>query len=142
MIDFYADFYADFDKKKAYEMLHILKLDEKLRFRAMAKGMKEKVQLILVMSRAARLYCLDEPSGGVDPAAREYILRTIISNYAENATVLISTHLINEVEKILDEAVFIKDGGVLRHASVDELREVYDKSLDALFREEFKCWEN
>ncbi len=142
MIDFYADFYADFDKKKAYEMLHILKLDEKLRFRAMSKGMKEKVQLILVMSRAARLYCLDEPIGGVDPAAREYILRTIISNYAENATVLISTHLINEVEKILDEAVFIKDGGVLRHASVDELREVYDKSLDALFREEFKCWEN
>lgn len=139
MIDFYADFYADFDKKKAYEMLKSLKLDENLRFKAMSKGMKEKVQLILVMSRAARLYCLDEPIGGVDPAAREYILRTIISNYAEDATVLISTHLINEVEKVLDEAVMIKDGSVIRYASVEEIRETYDMSLDALFREEFRC---
>ncbi|MDD6036760.1 MAG: ABC transporter ATP-binding protein [Lachnospiraceae bacterium] len=139
MIDYYGDFYSDFDKKKAYEMLANLGLDAKQRFKAMSKGMKEKVQLILVMSRNAELYCLDEPIGGVDPATREYILKTIITNYAEDATVLISTHLIADVEKVLDEAIFIQKGSVLRHSSVEEIRSTYGQSVDALFREEFKC---
>ena len=139
IISFYADFYQDFDKKKAYEMLKSLSLDAKQKFKTMSKGMKEKVQLILVMSRQAELYCLDEPIGGVDPAARDYILRTIITNYAENATVLISTHLIAEVEKVLDEAVFLKEGKILRHMSVEEIRNTYGSSVDALFREEFQC---
>ncbi|MBQ8314975.1 MAG: ABC transporter ATP-binding protein [Lachnospiraceae bacterium] len=139
MIDFYGDFYSDFNKEKAYDMLASLGLDPKQKFKTMSKGMKEKVQLVLVMSRDADLYCLDEPIAGVDPAARDYILRTIISNYAEGATVLISTHLIADVEKILDEVVFIRDGEIVRHAAVEELREQYDRSVDALFREEYKC---
>ncbi len=139
MIDFYGDFYPDFNKEKAYGMLESLGLDAKKKFKTMSKGMKEKVQLVLVMSREADLYCLDEPIAGVDPAARDYILRTIISNYAEGATVLISTHLIADVEKVLDEVVFIRNGEMIRHASVEEIREQYDKSVDALFREEFKC---
>jgi len=139
MIHYYGDFYQDFDKNKAYEMLKNLGLDVKQRFKTMSKGMKEKVQLVLVMSRNADLYCLDEPIGGVDPATRDYILRTIISNYAEDATVLISTHLISEVEKVLDEAIFIRQGEILRHSSVEEIRNTYDKSVDALFREEFRC---
>ncbi|MBQ9766697.1 MAG: ABC transporter ATP-binding protein [Lachnospiraceae bacterium] len=139
MIDYYGDFYSDFDKAKAYEMLKSLGLEAKQRFKTMSKGMKEKVQLILVMSRNADLYCLDEPIGGVDPATREYILRTIITNYAEDATVLISTHLIADVEKVLDEAIFIQKGSVLRHSSVEEIRNTYGQSVDALFREEFKC---
>lgn len=139
MIDYYGDFYADFDKQKAYDMLASLGLEPKQRFKTMSKGMKEKVQLVLVMSRKADLYCLDEPIGGVDPATRDYILRTIITNYAEDATVLISTHLISEVEKVLDEAIFIKQGEVVRHLSVEEIRNTYDMSVDALFREEFKC---
>lgn len=139
MIDFYGDFYSDFHKEKAYDMLASLGLDPKQKFKTMSKGMKEKVQLVLVMSREADLYCLDEPIAGVDPAARDYILRTIISNYAEGATVLISTHLIADVEKILDEVVFIRNGEINRHASVEELREQYDRSVDALFREEYKC---
>lgn len=139
MIDYYGDFYMDFKKEKAYEMLSNLGLDTKQKFSSMSKGMKEKVQLVLVMSREADLYCLDEPIAGVDPAARDYILRTIITNYAEGATVLISTHLIADVEKVLDEVVFIRGGAVLRHAAVEELRETYDRSVDALFREEYKC---
>lgn len=139
MIDYYGDFYKDFEKEKAYEMLKSLGLDAKQRFKTMSKGMKEKVQLILVMSRAADLYCLDEPIGGVDPATREYILKTIITNYAEDATVLISTHLIADVEKVLDEAIFIQSGKVIRHSSVEEIRSTFDQSVDALFREEFKC---
>lgn len=139
MIDFYGDFYADFNKEKAYAMLESLGLNAKQKFRSMSKGMKEKVQLVLVMSRDADLYCLDEPIAGVDPAARDYILRTIIANYAEGATVLISTHLIADVEKVLDEVVFIRDGKVVRHAVAEELREQYDRSVDALFREEYKC---
>lgn len=139
MINFYGDFYADFKKEKAYEMLESLGLNAKQKFKNMSKGMKEKVQLVLVMSREADLYCLDEPIAGVDPAARDYILRTIITNYAEGATVLISTHLIADVEKVLDEAVFIRDGMVIRHAAVEEIREQYDQSVDALFREEYKC---
>lgn len=139
MIDFYGDFYSDFNEDKAYDMLASLGLDPKQRFKTMSKGMKEKGQLVLVMSREADLYCLDEPIAGVDPAARDYILRTIISNYAEGATVLISTHLIADVEKVLDEVVFIRNGEIIRHAAVEEIREQYDKSVDALFREEFKC---
>ncbi len=139
MVDYYGDFYKDFDKKKAYEMLANLGLEPKQRFKTMSKGMKEKVQLVLVMSRKADLYCLDEPIGGVDPATRDYILRTIITNYAEDATVLISTHLIADVEKVLDEAIFIRAGEVLRHSSVEEIRNTFDQSVDALFREEFKC---
>ena len=139
MINYYGDFYADFDKQKAYDMLANLGLDPKQRFKTMSKGMKEKVQLVLVMSRNADLYCLDEPIGGVDPATRDYILRTIITNYAEDSTVLISTHLISEVEKVLDEAIFIKQGEVVRHSSVEEIRNTYNSSVDALFREEFKC---
>ncbi len=139
MIEFYGDFYPDFDAKKAYAMLESLGLNAKQKFKTMSKGMKEKVQLVLVMSRDADLYCLDEPIAGVDPAARDYILRTIIANYAEGATVLISTHLIADVEKVLDEVVFIRNGEIIRHTAVEELREQYDRSVDALFREEFKC---
>lgn len=139
MIDFYGDFYSDFSKEKAYDMLASLGLNPKQKFKTMSKGMKEKVQLVLVMSREADLYCLDEPIAGVDPAARDYILRTIISNYAEGATVLISTHLIADVEKVLDEVIFIKNGDIIRHAAVEEIRDQFDKSVDALFREEYKC---
>lgn len=139
MIDFYGDFYTDFDKEKANAMLTSLGLDTKQKFKTMSKGMKEKVQLVLVMSREADLYCLDEPIAGVDPAARDYILRTIISNYAEGATVLISTHLIADVEKVLDEVIFIRNGEIIRHTAVEDIREQYDQSVDALFREEFKC---
>lgn len=138
-IDFFQDFYEDFDKRKAYEMLERLHLDSNKRLKSLSKGTKEKVQLILVMSRKADLYCLDEPIGGVDPAARDYILNTIISNYSDNSTVLISTHLISDIENILDEVVFIKDGQLTLHASVDDIRTKEGKSIDSLFREVFKC---
>ncbi len=138
-IEFFQDFYPDFDSKRAYEMLDRLHLDPKRRLKTLSKGTKEKVQLILVMSRNADLYCLDEPIGGVDPAARDYILNTIISNYNENATVLISTHLIADIEKVLDEVVFIKDGNITLHSSVDDIRSKEGKSVDTLFREVFKC---
>lgn len=138
-IDFFRDFYEDFDVKRCYEMLDRLHLDPSRRMKTLSKGTKEKVQLILVMSRQAQLYCLDEPIGGVDPAARDYILNTIISNYNENATVLISTHLISDIEKVLDEVVFIKDGFVTLHASVDDIRTKEGKSVDTLFREVFRC---
>jgi ABC-2 type transport system ATP-binding protein len=138
-IEFFQDFYPDFDSKRAYEMLDRLHLDSSKRMKTLSKGTKEKVQLILVMSRNADLYCLDEPIGGVDPAARDYILNTIISNYNENATVLISTHLIADIEQVLDEVVFIKDGRVTLHASVDDIRSKEGKSVDSLFREVFKC---
>lgn len=138
-IDYFADFYEDFDKKKAYEMLDKLNLDPDRRMKALSKGTKEKVQLILVMSRDADLYCLDEPIGGVDPAARDYILNTIISNYNENSTVLISTHLIADVENILDEFLFINQGEITMQAKVDDIRNKEGKSIDALFREVFKC---
>ena len=138
-IDYFADFYEDFDKNKAYEMLDKLNLDPDRRMKALSKGTKEKVQLILVMSRDADLYCLDEPIGGVDPAARDYILNTIISNYNENSTVLISTHLIADVENILDEFLFINQGQITMQAKVDDIRNKEGKSIDALFREVFKC---
>lgn len=138
-IGFFQDFYADFDQKKAYDMLDRLHLDPGKRLRTLSKGTKEKVQLILVMSRKADLYCLDEPIGGVDPAARDYILNTIISNYNENATVLISTHLISDIEKVLDEVVFIKDGQITLHKPVEDIRIDEGQSVDSLFREVFKC---
>jgi ABC-2 type transport system ATP-binding protein len=139
LIGFFQDFYSDFNTDKAYDMLRKLGINEKDRLKTMSKGTKEKVQLILVMSREARLYLLDEPIGGVDPAARDYILDTIISNYSENATVIISTHLISDIEKILDDVVFIRQGQVVLTKTVDEIREESGKSVDSLFREVFKC---
>ena len=120
-------------------MLSDLGIGDNMRLRTMSKGTKEKVQLILVMSREAELYLLDEPIGGVDPATRDYILRTIISHYSENATVIISTHLIADVEQVLDDVVFLKEGQIHTVSSVDELREEKGKSVDALFREVFRC---
>lgn len=139
LLNFFEDFYRDFDKVKAYEMLQRLNINPADRLKHMSKGTKEKVQLILVMSRSAQLYLLDEPIGGVDPAARDYILDTIISNYTENATVIISTHLIADIEKVLDEVVFINQGQIVLQASVDDIREGQGKSVDALFREVFRC---
>ena len=139
IIDYFGDFYADFKKEKAYDMLQRLHINPNDRLKTMSKGTKEKVQLILVMSREARLYILDEPIGGVDPAARDYILDTIISNYSEDATLLISTHLITDVEKILDGVVFINRGSIVLTSTVDMIREKENKSVDTLFREVFKC---
>lgn len=138
-IELFEDFYDDFRPERAEEMLRSLQIDPKKTLGTMSKGTLEKVQLILVMSRAARLYLLDEPIGGVDPAARDYILNTIIANYNENATVLISTHLISDVEQILDDVIFINQGSVVLTSSVDDIREKQDKSVDALFREVFRC---
>lgn len=136
---FFEEFYEDFDIKRANAMIDELGLDRESRLKSLSKGNREKVQLIMVMSRKAKLYLLDEPMGGVDPAARDYILKTIISNYSEDATVIISTHLIQDVEQILDEVVFLKDGKVMFHRDVDELRMEEKKSVDALFREVFSC---
>jgi ABC-2 type transport system ATP-binding protein len=139
IVEFFKDFYADFNRDKAYDMLGRLKIDAKTRLKTLSKGTKEKVQLVLVMSREAKLYLLDEPIGGVDPAARDYILETIISNYSENAAVIISTHLIADIERILDDVIFLKDGKVILSKSVDEVRDESGKSIDALFREVFRC---
>ena len=136
---FFEEFYEDFDIKRANAMIDELGLDRESRLKSLSKGNREKVQLIMVMSRKAKLYLLDEPMGGVDPAARDYILKTIISNYSEDATVIISTHLIQDVEQILDEVVFLKEGKVMFHRDVDELRMEEKKSVDALFREVFSC---
>lgn len=138
-MDFYQDFYQDFRRAAAEEMLAHLKIQPKQRIKQMSKGTREKVQLIMVMSRAAKLYLLDEPIGGVDPATRDYILSTIIGNYEPEATVVISTHLISDVEKILDEAIFVHQGRVVLQTSVDQIREEKGMSVDALFREVFKC---
>ncbi|RHV49027.1 ABC transporter ATP-binding protein [Lachnospiraceae bacterium OM04-12BH] len=139
LLSYFQDFYEDFRTDRAREMLAALRIEENARIRALSKGTREKVQLILVMSRDASLYILDEPIAGVDPAARDYILRTIITNYNENATVLISTHLITDIENILDEVVFMKEGRLLLQASVEEIREEKGKSVDAYFREVFAC---
>ena len=139
LLDYFEDFYADFRRERAVEMLEALNIPETMRIRQMSKGTREKVQLIMVMSRQARLYLLDEPIGGVDPAARDYILHTIIGNYNPEATVLISTHLIQDVEQILDEVVFISYGQVFFQKTVDEIREETGKSVDQLFREVFRC---
>ncbi|KUO49552.1 MAG: ABC transporter [Desulfitibacter sp. BRH_c19] len=139
IIDLFSDFYANFNSSKAYEMLKSLNINSSDRLKTMSKGTKEKVQLILVMSREAELYLLDEPIGGVDPAARDYILKTILSNYNENSTVIISTHLISDIENILDYVVFINQGKIVLNSSVDDIRDEKGKSVNALFREVFKC---
>lgn len=139
IINFFKDFYDDFDETRAYDMLEKLGINPKQRLKSMSKGTKEKVQLILVMSRRADLYILDEPIAGVDPAARDYILDTIINNYDENASILISTHLIADVENVLDQVIFIKNGQIVRNSSVESIREEEGKSVDALFREVFRC---
>lgn len=136
---FFNDFYADFDDDRARSMLAELGIDPAERLKTLSKGTKEKVQLILVMSRQAKLYCLDEPIAGVDPAARDYILRTIINNYNPEASVLISTHLIADIEQVLDEVVFLQYGEVVLQKSVDDIRSEDGKSVDALFREVFRC---
>ena len=140
LINFFEEFYPDYDRNKTLHMLRDLGIDVNMRLKTLSKGTKEKVQLVMVMSRNARLYMLDEPIGGVDPAARDYILNTIVANYNPSATVLITTHLINDVEKLLDEFFFIGYGGtILRSGVADEVRENEGKSLDELFREEFRC---
>ena len=139
IINFFSDFYKNFNKVKAYDMLQKLNINPSDKLKTMSKGTKEKVQLILVMSREAKLYLLDEPIAGVDPAARDYILNTIISNYNEDATIIISTHLISDIERILDDVIFISYGDIYLSKSVDEIRETEGKSIDALFREVFKC---
>lgn len=139
ILDFFCDFYEDFSRSRAEDMLNRLGINPADRLSTMSKGTKEKVQLIMVMSRDADLYCLDEPIGGVDPAARDYILQTIISNYNENASVLISTHLISDIESVLDDVIFIQNGHIRLHTSVDAIREQEGKSVDALFREVFRC---
>ena len=139
LVELFCDFYKDFDPARANEMLAKLDLQPKAALKTISKGNKEKVQLILAMSRNARLYLLDEPIGGVDPAARDYILHTILSNYSKDATVLISTHLIEDIEPVLDEAVFLKEGKVFAHRAVDDIRENEGMSVDAYFREVFKC---
>ena len=139
MINYFSDFYEDFDSERAYDMLSKLNINPNDKLKTMSKGTKEKVQLILVMSRNADVYFLDEPIGGVDPAARDYILNTIITNYNPESTVIISTHLISDIEKVLDDVVMIKDGELVMHKSVDDIREEYGKSVDEVFREVFRC---
>ena len=139
MMRYFEDFFPDFRREKAEKMLEALGIDPNKKIKTLSKGNKEKVALILVMSRQAKLYLLDEPIAGVDPATRDYILRTIIQNYSENATVIISTHLIADVEPILDEAIFIKNGSIVLKESVDDIREKRGMSVDTLFREEFRC---
>ena len=141
-LDFFQDFYADFDRTRAEEMLSALNISLSAKFKSLSKGNQEKVQLVLVMSRRAKLYLLDEPIGGVDPATRDYILHTIISNYNPEAAVIISTHLIADVEPVLDDVIFHDHGHVALHESCEEIRETRGQSVDALFREVFKCWEN
>ena len=139
MINYFSDFYEDFDSERAYDMLSKLNINPNDKLKTMSKGTKEKVQLILVMSRNADVYFLDEPIGGVDPAARDYILNTIITNYNPESTVIISTHLISDIEKVLDDVVMIKDGELVMHKSVYDIREEYVKSVDEVFREVFRC---
>lgn len=139
LLGMFQDFYVDFDLKKAQEMLAQLNLNGNEKLKSLSKGNKEKVQLILAMSRKAKIYFLDEPIGGVDPAARDYILNTIIRNYSEDALVVMSTHLIADIERVLDEVVFINRGNLVFHRGVDEIRETEHKSVDELFREVFRC---
>ncbi len=136
---YFQDFYPDFRPERAKQMIHNLGIDETKTLGAMSKGTREKVQLILVMSRAAKLYLLDEPIGGVDPAARDYILNTILNNYEPDSTIILSTHLISDIERILDEVVFIQNGNLLLQSSVEDIREHQGKSVDGLFREVFRC---
>lgn len=139
IVKMFADFYKDFDSARAHDMLEQLLIDPKSRLKSMSKGTKEKVQLILVMSRKAKLYVLDEPIADVDPAARDYILSIIIKNYEPEASILLSTHLIADIENILDEVIFIEKGRIRLVSSVDDIRQEQGKSVDALFREVFRC---
>ena len=139
LLKMFGSFYDDFRYDRALKMLDELHIQLKDKLKNLSKGNKEKVQLVLAMSREAKVYFLDEPIGGVDPAARDYILRTIIGNYSENALVVISTHLIADVEPVLDEAIFIRDGEIVFHRTIDDIREKEGKSVDALFREVFAC---
>ena len=139
LLNMYQDFYKDFNRSKALAMISNLELNRKQKMKEMSKGNREKLQLILTMSREAAVYLLDEPIAGVDPAARDYILRTILSNYSEKALVVVSTHLIADVEAILDDIVFLKNGQVVLHQQADDLREETGKSVDHVFREVFKC---
>ena len=135
----FSDFYADFDRQKALAMLSSLQISPDASLKTLSKGTKEKVQLIMVMSRKAQLYILDEPIAGVDPAARDYILKTIIQDYSEEASILLSTHLISDIEPILDDVIFLKDGEITLTSSVEDIRNTYGKSVDAYFREVFSC---
>ena len=139
LMEYYGDFFMDFNPAKAAEMFRSLKIDTKMKLKKLSKGNKEKVQLILTMSREAAVYFLDEPIAGVDPAARDYILKTIITNYNPDSLVVISTHLIADVEPVLDDIIFIKDGRILLHRNADELREEKGMSVDGYFREVFRC---
>ena len=139
LVNMFKEFYADFDEARAYHMLELLNIDPKTNLKKLSKGNKEKVQLIMVMSRHAKLYLLDEPIAGVDPAARDYILNTIITNYDSDATILLSTHLIQDVESILDDIIFIRDGKIICHKDADSIREEKHQSIDEVFREVFRC---
>ena len=141
MMDYFKDFYADFDVQKAEEMCATLGLRPRQRIKTLSKGTREKMQLMLVMSRKASLYVLDEPLAGVDPAARDFILHTILTNYNETGSVLISTHLISDVEQVLDEVIFLKEGKVILHENADDLREKEGRSVDEIFREKFRVQE-
>lgn len=138
-LDMFSDFYTDFDRVKAMEMLKSLKIDEKNHMKTLSKGTREKVQLVLVMARKAQLYLLDEPIAGVDPAARDYILHTILSNYGEESTIMLSTHLITDVEKIFEQVIFVKEGKIDLQGNVDDIRGEYSNSIDGIFREIYKC---
>ncbi len=135
----FEDFYQDFDRNRAEEMLKSLNIDSGARLKTLSKGTLEKVQLILIMARRAKLYVLDEPIAGVDPATRDYILQTILSNYGEESSILISTHLITDIEKVLDEVLFLQNGRIVLQGAVDDIRAEHGKSIDGLFREVFKC---
>ena len=139
LLSYFTDFYADFDRQKALAMLSSLQISPDASLKTLSKGTKEKVQLIMVMSRRAQLYILDEPIAGVDPAARDYILKTIIQDYSEEASILLSTHLISDIEPILDDVIFLKDGEITLTSSVEDIRNTYGKSVDAYFREVFSC---
>ena len=139
MVSYFADFYEDFSTEKAYGMLNALGISSDARLKTLSKGTKEKVQLILVMSRQADLYILDEPIAGVDPAARDYILRTIITNYNPNSTIILSTHLISDIENVLDDVIFMKNGSLMLYTSVDSIRSQMGKSVDTYFREVYAC---
>ncbi|WP_101772839.1 ABC transporter ATP-binding protein [Peptostreptococcus faecalis] len=139
IIDFFDDFYEDFKRGKAIKMFYDMNIDLNSKLKTLSKGTKEKVQLVLVMSREAELYILDEPIAGVDPAARSYIMKSILTNLPESSTLMIVTHLINDIETICDEVIFLNDGKIVIHEDTDVLRQRYSKSIDAIFREEFKC---
>lgn len=139
ILDYFEDFYKDFDRERALHMLQALKIDPKAKYKTLSKGTKEKVQLVLVMSRRAKLYVLDEPIAGVDPAARDFILDTILTNYDKEAAIVITTHLIHDIERVIDNFTFINEGTIVLEGNAEEARKEYNKSIDELFREVFRC---